>query len=267
MRALDTGALRWPGGILSDWYDWEDAIGAEKDLRKPLDFAQWKATWMSNDVGIDEFLQLCEYLDIHPVINVNYATSTASHAAEFVEYVNGAVSTAKGALRASNGHSEPYAITWWEIGNETWGSWVPNPSTADVFASGYNAVSYTHLMPKCLLIPVSGMLSAIQSTIPVSYTHLEFFSTSFTSFRILKNFSHFVCIQLRSMIRICKPIDLLHNICQLRIAVARNTRMIYDWLCYVCLLYTSFVVQTAERCVDCILWYLTDVTVPTSVVV
>ena len=93
---------------------------------------------MSNDVGIDEFLQLCEYLDIHPVINVNYATSTASHAAEFVEYVNGAVSTAKGALRASNGHSEPYAITWWEIGNETWGSWVPNPSTADVFASGYN---------------------------------------------------------------------------------------------------------------------------------
>ena len=35
------------------------------------------------------------------------------------------------------------------------------------------------------------------------------------------------------MICICKPIDLLHNICQLRIAVARNTRMIYDWLCYV----------------------------------
>ena len=28
----------------------------------------------------------------------------------------------------------------------------------------------------------------------------------------------------------------------------------------------EFVVQTAERCVDCILWYLTDVTVPTSVV-
>ena len=138
LRVLDPGALRWPGGILSDWYDWEDAIGAEKDLRKPLYFAQWNATWMSNDVGIDEFLQLCEYLDIHPVINVNYATSTASHAAEFVEYVNGAVSTAKGALRASNGHSEPYAITWWEIGNETWGSWVPNPSTADVFASGYN---------------------------------------------------------------------------------------------------------------------------------
>ena len=72
LRALDPGALRWPGGILSDWYDWEDAIGAEKDLRKPLYFAQWNATWMSNDVGIDEFLQLCEYLDIHPVINVNY---------------------------------------------------------------------------------------------------------------------------------------------------------------------------------------------------
>lgn len=138
LRALSPGALRWPGGILSDWYDWEDAVGAERDTRKPLYFAQWNATWMSNDVGIDEFLQLCEALDISPVINVNYATSTAEHAAEFVEYVNGSATTAKGSLRAANGHTEPYHITWWEIGNETWGSWVPNPSDAATFASGYS---------------------------------------------------------------------------------------------------------------------------------
>lgn len=158
LRALNPGALRWPGGILSDWYDWEDAVGAEKDLREPLYFAQWNATWMSNDVGIDEFLQLCEELGIDPVINVNYATSTAAHAAEFVEYVNGSTTTTKGALRATNGHTDPYDITWWEIGNETWGSWVPNPSNAETFAAGYQNFyeAMTEVDPSIMLIGEGG---------------------------------------------------------------------------------------------------------------
>lgn len=158
LRALDPGALRWPGGILSDWYDWEEAVGAERDHRNPLYFAQWNATWMSNDVGIDEFLQLCEALDIDPVINVNYATSTATHAADFVEYVNGDSTTSKGALRAANGRTAPYDITWWEIGNETWGSWVPNPSNDADFAKGYKLFydAMTAVDPKIMCIGEGG---------------------------------------------------------------------------------------------------------------
>ena len=44
-------------------------------------------------------------------------------AAEEVEYMNGAATTPMGALRAKNGHPEPYHIKFWNIGNEPWGSW------------------------------------------------------------------------------------------------------------------------------------------------
>ena len=143
---LNPPALRWPGGIIADWYNWSDGIG-DRDMRPPLYFAQFDPIWMNNDVGIDEFLQLCEALNISSVLNVNYGSSTASYAADFVEYVNGSVTTTQGALRAANGHSSPYAIRHWEIGNETWGGWVPGHTTANQFASDY-ALFYAAMTAK-----------------------------------------------------------------------------------------------------------------------
>src|SRR5204863_648531 len=43
---------------------------------------------------------------------------TPSDAAEQVEYFNGGSDTKMGALRARNGHKEPYAIRYWQVGNE-----------------------------------------------------------------------------------------------------------------------------------------------------
>jgi alpha-N-arabinofuranosidase len=133
---LNPRTLRWPGGILSDYYYWSDGIG-ERDKRPPLHFTQWSAEWLNNDVGIDEFLQLCEALKIDPVINVNYGSSDAEYAAQFVEYVNGSVTTPQGSRRAANGHVEPYNIKFWEIGNEVWGEWVPGHTSPEQFVADY----------------------------------------------------------------------------------------------------------------------------------
>ncbi|HEY0827566.1 MAG TPA: alpha-L-arabinofuranosidase C-terminal domain-containing protein [Bacilli bacterium] len=133
---LNPVALRWPGGILADWYNWKDGIGS-RDLRPPMYFAQWDAEWHYNDVGVDEFLQLSEAIGIKPTLNVNYGTGTAALAADWVEYVNGGSGTTWGAVRVNNGHSAPYAIKSWEIGNETWGWWSPGHTDAATFAADY----------------------------------------------------------------------------------------------------------------------------------
>jgi alpha-N-arabinofuranosidase len=41
-------------------------------------------------------------------------------ALEWIEYCNGDASTPMGALRAANGHPEPYNVVHWEMDNETW---------------------------------------------------------------------------------------------------------------------------------------------------
>src|SRR5207248_2782274 len=44
-------------------------------------------------------------------------------AGEEVEYINGATTTASGKWRARNGHSQPFAVRWWGVGNEMYGTW------------------------------------------------------------------------------------------------------------------------------------------------
>jgi len=54
---------------------------------------------------------------------VNTGTGTPEEAAAWVEYCNGPANTPMGALRASNGHPEPFGVRVWELGNETYGAW------------------------------------------------------------------------------------------------------------------------------------------------
>ena len=74
-----------------------------------------------NDVGMDEFMTLCKLIDTEPYVTVNAGFGDAHSAAEEVEYLNGSVNTRLGAMRARNGHPEPYHVKYWNIGNETLG--------------------------------------------------------------------------------------------------------------------------------------------------
>ena len=121
LRQLHSGMWRLPGGnFLSDW-NWYDSVG-NIDKRPPMFDYAWNAM-QTNDVGMDEFMTLCKLIGVDPYITVNAGFGDAHSAAEEVEYINGSKDTRLGALRARNGHPEPYHVKFWDIGNEPYGTW------------------------------------------------------------------------------------------------------------------------------------------------
>jgi alpha-L-arabinofuranosidase len=117
-RRMQPTCIRWPGGWFVSDYHWQDGIGPVDKRPARLNRA-WMA-YTANDVGIDEFMQLCAKLSAEPYICVNVGTGTPEEAAALVEYVNGASGTKWGRVRAENGHPDPYGAGVWNVGNEEW---------------------------------------------------------------------------------------------------------------------------------------------------
>lgn len=130
--------IRWPGGCFASLYLWKDAIGPQED-RKRYTAYMWEDQ-DTNSYGTDEFLQMCENIGAEPLIVINTGITDSAcggaaqwflepriranyiqYAEDWMEYCNGdAATTTWGAVRAANGHPEPYNVTYWEIDNETW---------------------------------------------------------------------------------------------------------------------------------------------------
>jgi len=127
--------LRFPGGNFVSGYHWEDGIGPAE--RRP---ARRNPAWGDiepNHVGIDEYMRFCKLIGCEPLVCVNAGDGTAREAAHWVEYCNGSTKTKYGALRASNGHPEPYNVKFWEIGNELYGKWQIGHCTPEEYARRY----------------------------------------------------------------------------------------------------------------------------------
>ena len=121
LRQRNTGFWRLPGGNFVSNHDWRDAVG-DPDKRPPTWDYAWNAM-QPNDVGMDELMTLCKLINVEPYVTVNAGLGDADSAAELVEYANGSIQTRMGAMRAHNGHPEPYHIKYWNIGNEPYGFW------------------------------------------------------------------------------------------------------------------------------------------------
>ena len=106
---------KWPGGNFVSSYDFYDGLG-DPDKRPPRGRE-------SNDVGLHEYIALCRLLGAEPDLTINSGYASARDAAEQVEYCNGSIQTRLGALRARNGHPEPFHIRYWTTGNEMYGPW------------------------------------------------------------------------------------------------------------------------------------------------
>jgi alpha-N-arabinofuranosidase len=164
LRQLHSGMWRLPGGnFLSDW-SWYDGIG-DKDKRPPTYDYAWNAM-QSNDVGMDEFMTLCRLIGVEPYITVNAGFGDAHSAAEEVEYINGSVNTRLGALRARNGHPEPYRVKYWDIGNEPYGAWQLGRTDLKYYVLKHN--EFAKLMrqadPSITLLASGNMLEAMDLT-------------------------------------------------------------------------------------------------------
>ncbi|HTW07655.1 MAG TPA: hypothetical protein VME46_09100, partial [Acidimicrobiales bacterium] len=137
VKALGVTALRYPAGITSDSFDWQRAIGPERERldNEPYGMQSVRSKRCCNldrpvpsTVGPDEFGRLLGQLKAVGTITVNFATGTATEAADWVAYMTAPYvahpSTSPSspsywaALRDKNGHRAPYDVPYWEVGNE-----------------------------------------------------------------------------------------------------------------------------------------------------
>jgi alpha-N-arabinofuranosidase len=139
LQQLGAPIYRWPGGNFVSGYNWRDGIGP-RDARPPRKNPAWTGV-EANDVGIHEYMELMDLLQAQPYISVNTGLGTMEEVAQEVQYCNGAADTPMGQLRASNGHPEPYHVTWWAVGNEMFGNWQLGHMPLEQYVQKHNQIA------------------------------------------------------------------------------------------------------------------------------
>jgi len=105
-RSLGITHLRYPGGTLSDYFDWYNAIGKDrKPITNPFRDYQMEYPYF----GPDEFMELCRKLGIPGTITFNAGTGKPEDAIKWAEYIKKA----------------NFNVTAFAIGNEIY---LANPS-------------------------------------------------------------------------------------------------------------------------------------------
>lgn len=139
VKDLRPAFIRWPGGNVAQDYHWMWGVGP-RDQRVTWINLSWANEPEPSDFGTDEFVRMCRNAGTEPslTVNVEGRGATAEEAASWVEYANGPAGSKYGALRASNGHPDPFRVKYWEVGNEIWGDWVRGHSDAQTYALNYN---------------------------------------------------------------------------------------------------------------------------------
>ena len=161
--------LRLPGGNflegdhIADHFPWKQTIG-DISLR-PGHNGCW--TYRASDgMGLLEFLEWCEDLNIQPVLAVYAGYSLkrehvnpgpdlqpfVDEALDEIEYVTGDASTKWGGERARDGHPSPFPLTYVEVGNED--GFDTSGSYDGRFAQFYDAIKAKY--PNLKLIATAG---------------------------------------------------------------------------------------------------------------
>lgn len=181
LRQLHSGMWRLPGGnFISDW-NWYDSVG-DIDKRPPVFDYAWNAM-QTNDVGMDELMTFCKLVGVDPYITVNAGFGDAHSAADEVEYMNGAAATRLGAMRARNGHPEPYHVKFWDIGNEPYGTWQLGYTSLRYFALKTNqfAKAMRQVDPSITLLASGAMPDEMTVTGQTRALHLKEIQAPFGS--------------------------------------------------------------------------------------
>jgi len=132
MRRLRAPVIRWPGGCFADSYNWRDGIGSRS--KRPVRTNFWDndaqlahapagpQKYDPNTFGTAEFMRFCQLCGAQPYLAANVRSLTPHDFDEWVEYCNSpAGSTTLASTRAQDGSREPFNVTYWGIGNESWG--------------------------------------------------------------------------------------------------------------------------------------------------
>lgn len=120
LKKIKVPNLRWPGGCFADEYHWRDGIGLRSQRPKMVN-TNWGGVIEDNSFGTHEFLQLCEMINCEPYVAGNVGSGTVEEMAKWVEYLNFDGISPMASLRKENGREKPWKVSFWGVGNESWG--------------------------------------------------------------------------------------------------------------------------------------------------
>ncbi len=133
MVNMKPGLFRFPGGsysegaVLAHAWRWKETIGDVAERPGNWNIWGYRST---GGLGFHEYLQLAEDLGSEPLyvahvgmaerdfVSMEELEPWIQDVLDAIEYANGPVSSKWGALRAKNGHPEPFNLKYVEIGNE-----------------------------------------------------------------------------------------------------------------------------------------------------
>jgi alpha-N-arabinofuranosidase len=137
LAKLKPGVIRYPGGCFADQYDWHDGVGprdkrptrvnfwADTGYKAPDSYKQLDSgpqKYEPNWFGTDEFVRFCKLVGAQPYLAANVRTRDVRVFQEWLDYCNApAGSTTLSNQRAANGSPERHNVSFWGIGNESWG--------------------------------------------------------------------------------------------------------------------------------------------------
>ena len=120
LKKIKVPVLRWPGGCYADQYHWRDAIGPRNQRKRTVN-TTWGMVEEDNSFGTHEFLELCGLLGCQPYIAGNVGTGTPEEMENWLEYLNFNGKSTLADLRRQNGRDQPWNVSFWGVGNESWG--------------------------------------------------------------------------------------------------------------------------------------------------
>ena len=172
LAELHPSFLRFPGGNylegdeINERFDWKKTIGPLED--RPGHRCPWGYR-SSDGLGLLEFLNWCEDLNMEPILAVYAGYSLrqrdvkpgpdlepyVQEALEEIEYVIGDAATTKwGARRAKDGHPQPFKLQYVEIGNED--AFDRSRSYDGRFAQFFDAIKKKYPNLQCIsTVPVA----------------------------------------------------------------------------------------------------------------
>jgi alpha-N-arabinofuranosidase len=130
MRKIKPSVVRYPGGCFADSYDWRDGIGPRDKRPRRTNFWASEESPSSpaahkydpNQFGTNEFAQFCKLIGSEPYLAANLRSLPAEAFYHWVEYCNSPIgSTTLADTRAAAGYADPLNVTFWGVGNESWG--------------------------------------------------------------------------------------------------------------------------------------------------
>src|ERR1700754_3360776 len=120
LKKIKIPNLRWPGGCFADEYHWRDGIGPTAQRPRMVN-TNWGGITEDNSFGTHEFLELCSLLNCEPYIAGNVGSGTVDEMSKWIEYLNSNSTSTVVQTRIKNGRKEAYKVTFWGVGNESWG--------------------------------------------------------------------------------------------------------------------------------------------------